>query len=52
MGTTYNIKIVTDKNFNTKEIKTSIDSILVVLISKCQLGTPKVKFQHLTDGTH
>ena len=26
MGTTYNIKIVTDKNFDTKEIKTSIDS--------------------------
>ena len=25
MGTTYNIKIVTDKNFDTKEIKNSID---------------------------
>ena len=41
MGTTYNIKIVTDKNFNTKEIKTSIDSILVVFNKQMSTWDPK-----------
>ena len=41
MGTTYNIKIVTDKNFNTKEIKTSIDSILVVFNRQMSTWDPK-----------
>tara|TARA_X000000950_G_scaffold173701_1_gene211225 strand:- start:720 stop:1775 length:1056 start_codon:yes stop_codon:yes gene_type:complete len=41
MGTTYNIKIVTDKNFDTKEIKTSIDSILVVFNQQMSTWDPK-----------
>ncbi len=41
MGTTYNIKIVTDKNFDTKEIKTSIDSILVVFNKQMSTWDPK-----------
>ena len=41
MGTTYNIKIVTDKNFNTKEIKTSIDSILFVFNKQMSTWDPK-----------
>ena len=41
MGTTYNIKIVTDKNFDTKEIKISIDSILVVFNQQMSTWDPK-----------
>ena len=41
MGTTYNIKIVTDKNFDTKEIKTSVDSILIVFNQQMSTWDPK-----------
>ena len=41
MGTTYNIKIVADKKFQTKEIKTSIDSILVVFNRQMSTWDPK-----------
>ena len=41
MGTTYNIKIVTDKDFNSVEIKDSIDSILTIFNKQMSTWDPK-----------
>ena len=41
MGTTYNIKIVSDYKINSKEIKSSVDSILVVLNQQMSTWDPE-----------
>ena len=41
MGTTYNIKIVTDNKLNSVELKASIDSILVVFNKQMSTWDPK-----------
>ena len=41
MGTTYNIKVVTDKDFNSVEIKDSIDSILTIFNKQMSTWDPK-----------
>ena len=41
MGTTYNIKIVSDYKLNSKDIKSSVDSILVVLNQQMSTWDPE-----------
>ena len=41
MGTTYNVKIVTDKDFNSAKIKDSIDSILINFNKQMSTWDPK-----------
>lgn len=41
MGTTYNIKVVTDKDFNSVEIKDSIDSLLTIFNKQMSTWDPK-----------